>query len=284
MGDAVEVVSDSLGKAYSMIKKDGERLFKAMIGVNALSMAIGIMGMLIGLGLGLGLLIAIGGYTTAPSANPALALVVVAIVIIIIIGAALLAEAASAVSYNVVDDMASGRKTSIIESFKANIVPVSILEALRLAIIFILALPLILSLLAGGTSAMGLLCGLGALSVVLIIAFSIFIQFSTLEVVLAKKGAIDAMKSSVSLVRANLFAVFLLDLVIFLVALCIGGAGELIRLAIGLIPPLFSVGGSVATVVGYAIYIVLFMVVQLITSAIVETIVTPATYMFWKKK
>lgn len=287
MGDAVGSVTDSLGKAYEMVKKDGMGLFKSMLGVSVFSTLIMVAGFTIAVAIAALLLIPTGALEgTTP--NVGMVWVAMTIAAVIMFAAMLLSAAAGAVSYNVVDGFATGKKISIMERFRANIVPISIFEVLWLIVILILALPIALSLLTGmsvgSTSMMALFCGLTVLSVVLIIGFSFSIQFSMLEIVIAGKDAIEAMKSSISFVRANMGGVLLLDFVIFVLALAIGGASTVIRTIIGFIPSITIIGGVWGLIAGYVIYFVLAIVLGIITSAVSQTIVHPVIYMFWKKK
>lgn len=208
-------------------------------------------------------------------------LLILAIIVPFGIVFALLGQVVNSISFNVVDNLAKGKETSIMEKFSANLVPVVLYTLLIWVIILICLSPIALAVLSGNTlAALGALCFVAVALVGFLLIFHFLFQFSFFELVLNRRGVIDSLKRSFSLVKANLFTVILFDIVYLILAMAVGfplGMAEFVIKLIGEV--LASVGG----VFGILLYVFVYTIFGLISGIITSFILLPLFYFFWKK-
>lgn len=291
MDETADFVKGSLEKAYSLIKKNAQELFIEFLKVGVLSTTISMVGLLLtGAVLFIFLGASLAGYLanladgSAPlpalSTEGILGMIVAAMVWLI---SALISSAIGSVAYNVVDASARRKQiTSIREQFRKNIVPIIKLDLLKWGVIVILFLPIATSLAFGS---IGTLIGLCILPILLLIAYIIFaflIQFSMLELLLGGRGVLESIKSSASLVRANLLSVIVLDILLVVITIAASAGTKVIETLLQFIPSIFSLLGAWGMAAGYAIFFVMLIALYTLVFAATQTIILPIMYYFWK--
>ncbi len=277
-------VVDSAGKGFGLIKKSAVPLYVDLVKVSALATLVSLIGLAI---VGILLFVSLGGTFFASLAEEAgpdfglgTILVLLAIIPIFIIFS-LLSQAVGSVVFNVVDNRTQGKGTTIIEQSKKNLMPVVRYTLIVWIILLLIALPIAFSLFLGMDAAIGI-CIFSVLSVVAYILFLFFTQFGMYELILGGKGAVDSLKSSAILARANILSVALLDIIVIVVGMATWAGTRLFEVILQFIPAALSLGGVWSMIVGYAIYMLLYLVVTVLISAFSQAIVIPIVYNFWK--
>jgi hypothetical protein len=274
MSAILDEIKLSFSKAYELIKKAPEQLFINLLKVNALAAVATFAGLLIA-----GLLVYIstgGNFMNAGSAEVVFIVSIVAVM-------SLVSAAIGSVSYNVIQNTVSNKKTKILFHLKENFVPVIILTLVLLIGMAIIATPLIISLMLGGPQGIFLVCGAFIVSVIAFIAFVFLTQFSILELVLEKKGVFESISSSVDVVRKNIITIFILDIVIMLISIVSTAGTSIIESLLEVIPNMLVPLGLSATIVGYALYFLIFYVIMIAVSSATQMLIIPMMYYFWKK-
>lgn len=284
MGKNINYVVDSAGKGFGLIKKSAVPLYLDLLKVSALSTLVAIIGLAI---VGILLFVSLGGAffaslteETVPELGLGAILVLLAIIPIFIV-VSLLSQAVGSVVFNVVENRTQGKGTTIIAQSKKNLMPVVRYTIVVWVIGLIIALPMLLSLFLGMDAAIGL-CIFTTLSVVAYLLFLFFTQFGMYELILGGKGAVDSLKSSAILARANILAVALLDIIVIVVGMATWAGARLFEVILQFIPAALSLGGIWSMILGYAIYMVLYMGVTILISAFTQAIIIPIVYNFWK--
>jgi hypothetical protein len=183
-----------------------------------------------------------------------------------------------------VANRSEGRPTPIASQLWKNLFPMVKLVLVRWLISAVILSPLILAFLVGGIAGLLALCIILLLVVLALIVFQFAIQFSTLEVVVGGKGTFHAINSSLSLVKKNLFAVLLVDVLLFIIGFAGGAGSVIVQTILRAIPELATSMGPVGLAIGYAVYFVLLFGFYAFLFAAVQTIALPITYYFWKGK
>lgn len=285
MGASVDLALDCAKKGYELIKKSAQPLFIDLLKVNALGTVMSMAGILIA---GLLLFMLAGAWVSAqltqasPTAPDGTVYFVLAVSLVVLLAGSLLSRAATAVSYNIVENTTKGRRTGIMEQFMKNLVPVSVLSIIVWIVMLVLALPLILSIQMGEAAA-GATCVFGLVSTVLLLLFGFFTQFAIFEVVLGGRNAVEAIKRSFSLVKANVWAVLLLDLFMAVVGFAAYAVTQVAQLILQPIPVALSLTGFQGIFIGYAIYMLLLIIFGLFIGAATDLITIPILYNFWQR-
>ncbi len=285
MGKTIDYVVESARKGYKLIKKSAVSLYIDLLKVSVLSTVISLGGLvLIGLVLfaffGTDVGEALMGVATPESGTMLVVFLLIAILIYVVF--LFLSNAVASVSYNVIENRASGKGTSIIAHAKENLMPVVRYTIVFWAVLLVVALPILLSLLLGGIGAVVGMCFFSALALMIYVLFPFFIQFGMFELILGKKGAIDSMKSSSRLVKANILPVILLDIILVVIIFAVGAGLSLFSSILEFIIAAFSLAGTGGMLLGFAIYVVLYMAVSILISTASATIIFPLVYYFWK--
>jgi len=181
-----------------------------------------------------------------------------------------------------VDNRTQGKETTIIAQSKKNLMPVVRYTLIIWAIGLVILLPVLLSIFLGGMGAAIGICIFSALWAVAYVLFLFFTQFGMYELVLGRKGAVDSLKSSATLTRANILSVALLDIIVIVVGMATWAGARLFEVILQFIPATLSLGGVWSMLLGYAIYLVLYIGVTVLISAFSQVIVIPVVYNFWK--
>jgi hypothetical protein len=198
-------------------------------------------------------------------------------------------ESISFAAYLITKEQFLGKYSGIIPIFQKIKYPVLGFLLLNLAIMVVaLGIPaLILFLLKESSSIF--LFGIFLLIIYLLIfmiLYRFFAQFWAWELLVAEKGVIDSLKSSINIVKNNIIGVFVFDILLFVASLVIS-VPFIILYVIGEIG--FRLGAFVAisdlaVFIGImSIYIFFRAGLALIQSAITETFILPYTYSFWRK-
>lgn len=290
MGKSIDLVEKSAREGYELAKKNAKRIFMDLLKVEFLAYGIYAAAVILAVVIASiffwDWIVAVfelqQGTELTPPSFSGMNIAGMLIIIGIFIVSGLLGSVATTVTYNVVDNVSAGKKTSILKHFKENMFPIIKLSIITWAVTVVLFLPFLLPLLLGALAAC-LSCIFGLLSIVLLVLFFLFIQFSAIEIVVRKKGVIDSIKYSVSLVRKNFFAVILLDILLFLIGLLASVGDYVVRVVLQIIPATLSLIGLWGMVIGYAIAIVLGILFYAVLSAAVSTLATPIFYKFWRK-
>lgn len=162
------------------------------------------------------------------------------------------------VPYKILHERTKGKRISIIAEAKKIAIPVIKYQIIILAITMVILLPAIISVASGAAQSAICLIGLSYIGLIVII---FFIQFAIYELLINKKGAIESIKSSFSLVKKNIGAVFVYDIVLAIIIIVI----YIFFLILNIIPIL-------------GIFLSLF-----IEPIILSIIMIPAAYFFWKR-
>jgi len=287
----VDYVRKTLETSYALIKARGQEIFMATLKISVVQVALGLAALLVIGGLAVLLLGAsitetITSGTLAPSLMRNLG-VGIAIALPIIAIAALAGAVLKSVSFNIVDNAAAGRTTDLVACTRKNMLPVVKLYLVLFVITIVLAVPAILSFLIGalgGMAGVAAVCILWLVSFVALVLLALCAQFSTAEVVLNGKGPVEAIRSSLALVRGSIGGVILLDVAVVVVAMAVGMVSGIVQRILGLALQVFAVGGGAALVAGFVVYAICMLVIYSIVGAISETLIVPLVYNFWKGK
>jgi len=285
MGKNMNYVVDSAGKGFGLIKKSAVPLYLDLVKVSALSTLVSLIGLAI---VGILLFVSLGGTffaSLAEEAGPDFSLgtiLVLLATIPIFIIFSLLSQAVGSVVFNVVDNRTQGKETTIIAQSKKNLMRVVRYTLIIWAIGLVILLPVLLSIFLGGMGAAIGICIFSALWAVAYVLFLFFTQFGMYELVLGRKGAVDSLKSSATLTRANILSVALLDIIVIVVGMATWAGARLFEVILQFIPATLSLGGVWSMLLGYAIYLVLYIGVTVLISAFSQVIVIPVVYNFWK--
>ena len=285
MGETIDYVIGSARKGYGLIKKDAVPLYVDLLKIAVLATVVSLVGLafaavvaFIFIGADFTALFN-GGATPELGIGMVLALVIATPIFLIF---TFLSKAVNSVVYNAVENRTKEKGTGIIAQSKKNLMPVVRYALVFWAVIFVIALPIVLSLFLGGISAVAGMCFFSTVAVIAYPLFVFFTQFGMYELILGGKGAVDALKTSAHLVRANILTVALLDIIVIIISLVTGAGIMVLRAILQFIPVALAFAGPGAILLGSAIYIVLYMAVSILISTASATIIIPIVYYFWK--
>ncbi len=293
MAESVDYVSKTLETSYALVKARAQGIFIDMLKISLAEALVGLVALLLMGGLAVVLLGAsitetITTGTLAPSLMRNL-VTGLAIVLPIIILAALAGAVLKSVVYNIIDNASAGKPTNLMGCVRKNFLPVVKLSVLMWVILLVFAAPILLSLaLVGGQGGAILtltaLCIVPLICAIAFVLFGFFAQFGVMEVVLNGKGPIGAIKASASLVKNNFLGVVLIDIAIVVAAMAVSVVSGVAQTILRLVEQILAVGGIVGQAVGFAIYLLGILAVSSVIGALINTVIIPMVYNFWKGK
>lgn len=293
MAGTVDYVRKTLETAYALIKARAQGIFIDMLKISLAEALTGLVALLLIGGLAVLLLGAsitetITTGTLAPSLMRNLG-IGLAIALPIILIAALAGAVLKSVAYNIISNASAGKPTDLVRCIRKNLLPVVKLSVVMWVVMLVFAAPVLLSLAlvgdqGGAIPTMLALCIVPLICAIAFILFVFFAQFSTIEVVLNGKGPIGAIKASASLAKDNFFGVILIDFAIFVAAMAVSVVSEIAQTILKLVMQILAVGGTAGQAVGFAIYLIGMLAVSSVIGSLINTVIIPIVYNFWKGK
>ncbi len=227
------------------------------------------------------LAIALGGASLL-GGNAAMLLPLILVAVVAIIAVIIFNASINMVRFVAVEDVSKKAGTRIIATAMPLIPAVVVYSIASLILIGVfVGVPMAVGFvaMAGLKGAAGLILFILAMvaAVVLAILFSLFLQFASLDIAINKSGGIDALKRSYALVRKNLAAVIIYDIILFLISFAIG-------VVFGILNELLSLGFAIGAfnIALLAIVLVIYFAVVIAESILINTVLTPVEYFFWK--
>ena len=226
--------------------------------------------------------LALGGASLF-SGSWALLFPLLALAIVVLLAVGFVNASINMVRFIAVEDVAKKAQTRIIASATPLISSVVVysIASLLLVVVFV-GIPVLLGSMvgfSGSAGTVGLLAFVLAIAfaLVFLILFSLFVQFSALEIAINKKGGIEALRSSYALVRNNLAAVIIYDIILFIISFAIG-------MVFGVINQVLSFGMAMGAfnIALLVIVVCIYAVVVIAESILINTVLTPVEYFFWK--
>jgi len=278
MGGTAEIIKSTYSDAWNLLKKSWRKL---LIDIIKVQIVIFLLSLITGAFVVFGIDYFIGDASNTYELLQNIPVWYYAIAIPTYIAVGLLSAITASLMYNIVDNRAKGKKTNFTEQFSRNIIPVTIYSVLWWVFMIITLLPM-LGIIGGGMGAMALMCVYPLALLIIYLLLLFFLQFAYLEIIVARKGVIQGLKDSLTIVKKNMFAVFIFDISYIVASIAVsipfyafymlsGWIGQLASMAIGdvLIGGLASI---VISSIGMAIMKTALMFVLL-----------PLLYFFWKK-
>ncbi len=227
------------------------------------------------------LAIALGGASLL-GGNAAMLLPLILIAVIILIAVSIFNASINMVRFVAVEDVSKKAGTRIIATAMplTPAVVVYSIASLVMIVVFV-GVPM-----AAGLVAMAALKGAAGLilfilavvvAAVLAILFSLFVQFASLDIAINKSGGIQALRNSYALVRKNLAAVIIYDIIMFIISFAIG-------MVFGIVNEVLSFGMTLGAfnIALLAVILAVYLVVVIAESILINTVLSPVEYFFWK--
>lgn len=208
------------------------------------------------------------------------------------------------VYYNIMEDTTKKKKTEIMKNFKANLWPVTKYQVTMLLITLITLIPFFLGFMWLVASMMENYTNQGTISTEMIYqkaeammhisnayviivgtVIGFFFQFAIFYLIIAKKGAVESIKKSVSLVKNNFFETILFtvfsSIIIFIVAIPyeIALFGLIL---VGMAMIIAVLNSTVLLIVITAIITIILLVVIAAGSALVNGTSISLHYIYWR--
>lgn len=206
-------------------------------------------------------------------------LVIAGIVTII---AWLFSGAISTVAYNAVDELAKQKTVNILSQARQNVVPMIQGYLFMFALIFAPMILVILSVLVPN-DAIRIMVPILAFALIFFIAFisAFLFQFAFWELFVSRKGIIESIKSSYALITSgNILKTLLFDILLIPLLLAIVFFFIILQYLVQFILYVFMI---LHPIVGVGIYVVLYLIISILQSVIVNMLFLSFTYIFWKK-
>ncbi len=227
------------------------------------------------------LFIALGGVSLLDG-NAAMLLPLIIVAAIILIAAAIFNGSIDLVRFVAVEDVSKKAGTRIIATAMP-LAPAVVAYAVASLVLMgvLVGVPAVI-----GFAAMAVLKGAAGLilfilgmvaAAVLAILFSLFVQFASLDIAINKSGGIQALRNSYALVRKNLAAVIIYDIIMFIISFAIG-------MVFGIVNEVLSFGVTLGAfnIALFAVMVAIFLVVAIAESILINTVLSPVEYFFWK--
>ena len=272
-------VKEPFEKWWAFITESFAEYFIGIFRINLLSFLAMIAFVIALVAIALAGFFALGGTTGIGSYGlPALVLFgIVALIGVILM--VWVSEAIKLTAYIYTDCMLTKKKFGIIESFnriKWDTVKYLLID---LGIIIAIMIPgMILAVIAAFTGIIGWILFAGYILAVML-GYAIVRQFWVFGFLIKKQGVVDALKDSVDMVRKNLKAVILFDIVLVLGAIIFEGPSILYGLVSDSMLENAMVGGTVMAI----LIIFLHLLITLALTTLGEIFILPTTYLMWKK-
>ncbi|MEK6981859.1 MAG: hypothetical protein AABX38_02910 [Candidatus Micrarchaeota archaeon] len=212
--------------------------------------------------------------------------IILAISIPLYLIAGIVNNAVGSTIYNIIKNRSLGKNTKIIEQTKDNFTQITIFYIIELAISFTIFVPLLILLFNAMQSTKNpssafpflIVFLVGVLAILFAVFVNFFLQFVSLEITLNKKTAINAIKSSINMVKKNLLLVIIFGvLLMFLnwgVAMLFGVFNQFLGVImnLGFQNPIFLV-----------LWLIIFVPFSFIESVIFSLVIIPPRYILWQK-
>ncbi|MFN7991340.1 MAG: hypothetical protein U0R44_04245 [Candidatus Micrarchaeia archaeon] len=269
---SLETVFSSIERSLGFVAKNHRHLIAGFLKVMALTFAIYLAcGIIAAAVVFFGIVSFAGGIGAMTIAG----IVVSAAIIMPLL---IFAGALHLTCFNIVD--AAPKGVPIIENGKRMFVPYLVYGLVMAALICgMLLVPLSLMFIAGGGgTTLVILIPLTLIAAILIlITAGFFLQFTQLEIAVNGSGGIEAMRSSIALVRGNLAA----SVVFFIAEIAVG---LVVGAVFGVISQLLSFGFFLAmvNVLFLAVVIMLYLALIIVQTLAIMTITLPMQYFFWR--
>ncbi len=294
---ALENIYSTADEGIAFLKKNVKPLFLSNLRIVLFAMIVGLVVLLIG-----GALAASVLYLNPDWSNTAVLILVALMVLVFIFIFAWIPGSANLVTLHMVESYVEKEKpVGIVDKFRENFNPVFRYLVVYYAIIaVVVGLPLLLlaamllpafSNLSDADGVAGIWLSAMLYILLLLVLFLVFslvfrylTQFWVWELLIKKKGAIDALKTSISIVKNNI-----LETLVFFILIMVWGAVASAPFAIinsfmRIFLQFAILTESFATAIASAIIFILVMVVLVVlNAALVETLTLPFKYIFWKK-
>ncbi len=219
---------------------------------------------------------------TTISSDMLILFVVIVLYVLPFIILALINQIISSVNLNVVEDVANSKDTSIMEKLSINAMPVLRYTIFIWLIYLIIFSPVILAFVfGGGLTGLGVLCIVLVFLILFFILFQFLFQFSYLELVLNRRGVIESLKKSFSLVKSNLVTVFVFDIIYILLTIAVTIPLSITQWLINIVGQIIV---SISGLVGLGVIVIVIYVLFFLISVVIATLIpTPFFYFFWKR-
>ncbi len=204
----------------------------------------------------------------------------------IMIVALLFTSSIGTVTYNVVQDSANNRKTSILNQTMNNIVPLIKFTIFWLLVILVFFAPAIITIIVGGGigSVYGTLAGmfggiaLYVLGIIGLIIVGFLIQFAAFELYIERAGLRESLKRSYAIIKSNFWETIIFSILIALIAGFISG---IIQIPVQILIEILMVfgGGNIVLLILAGILVI----VTLLSSIGIEIFALACRYTFWRK-
>lgn len=280
----VKDVFDSIEDAYYFVRSRPKHLFMEFLKIVVLAVAVILAILLVGGALGVGLSMLVGSSTTG---NIIVGVWFALVVLVMLYFAIVVGSPA----YHLVQEEYRNKKISIIDTAKSNAFPLLKYGISYILLNLVLLLPFLI-LLGGIIYATGIdissfstdetLQGIASSTLNLFIILPLlilgfFIQLGFFELLLNRKGAIESLKDSISLVRGNFFETVLFSVLVTALV-------QVAMLPI-LILFLILIFGAIFALVfppaGMCCLILVIIPMILVTEVINLMVSLPITYLYW---
>ncbi|MBU0532855.1 hypothetical protein KKB44_05170 [Candidatus Micrarchaeota archaeon] len=273
MGNDLDSVGKSLNDTFKFLTKNYKMEFTEFVKIYLLMYVVAILGILI---IGGAAFLILGSMIVLPNTPWILAIIgLVALLIVLIF--VILTTSISSTAYTVIDK----KELDIFGKIKEILVPVAkYFIGMGLLKIAVFGIPAII-VLFGFLNNQQLMLWLGVLLFILCIlvwiVIGFFIQFALVEIVIRKKDGIEAIKDSYRLVKKNIVATVVFDILLMVAMFAINAVFGAIQNLVGVVF-IFGIFNIAFMVLG-GIFMIVIMFFQ---SIIMGMIMIPAQYFFWK--
>lgn len=277
MAGPLDTVTASIGSSLDFAMKNFRELAVRIAKIYLLTFGIFIAA----LALLAAFAIALGGASML-SGNAAMLLPLILVAALVLIAVAILNASIGMVRFVAVEDVSRNADTRIIAAATPLMPAVVVYSIASLVLIGVfVGLPMALGVVAmaglKGAAGFAVFILAMAVAVILAILFGLFLQFATLDIAINKSGGIDALRNSYALVRKNLAAVIIYDIILFVISFAIG-------VVFGVLNELLSLGFALGAfnIALLAVVLVVYFAVVIAESILINTVLTPVEYFFWK--
>lgn len=265
MPGTIETVTDSFKDAFNFFAANTKPLLASFAKIVALAYVVQIASTALSVG---------AGMAVPEGAGLAESLPLLAVALVGFIALSILSMAISATAYSVVEARGKGKGISILARARELIVPIGKYTLAYLGIVLGLLVATFVSMTVGGAF-VGVLAAIALLAVGVGALFAL--QFTVAEIAVRGTDVIEAFKRSFSIVRGNLMAVALFDVVLLAVLIALTLAFSLAQQA-----PLMAVGAG-ADMPVMAAAVAAWVALSFLDTLIVSLLSTICIYFFWKR-
>jgi|GEM_PF-2143325 len=294
----LENIYSTAEDGIGFLKKNVKPLFFSNLRITLLVMVVGLVVLLIG-----GALVASVLYLGPDWSDIAVLALIVLLALVFFFVFMWLSASANLVSYHMAESyVEKGGPVAIVDKFRKNFDPVfrylvvnyaivAVVVGLPLLLLAAMLLPSLSSSVSGERSVVGI--WLGAMFYILLLllfflafflVFRYFSQFWLWELLIRKKGAIEALKASISAVKNNLLETFVFFILFIIWGAVVSIPFTILNSFMRVFMQLAVLTESFETAMAAAIIFVVGMVIlAVLNAALVATLTLPFQYIFWKK-